>query len=66
MNENPTKEFTNTEKLDNILFRIEKLEDQLLRIDNERAREARKIDALLGTINKLEAELREIKGNLKR
>jgi len=66
MNENPTKEFTNTEKLDNILFRIEKLEDQLLRIENERAREMRKIDALLGVINKLETELREVKENLKR
>jgi len=66
MNENPTKEFTTTEKLDNILFRIEKLEDQLLRIENERAREMRKIDALLGVINKLETELREVKENLKR
>jgi len=66
MNENPTREFTTTEKLDNILFRIEKLEDQLLRIENERARDVRKIDALLGVINKLEAELREVKGNLKR
>jgi septal ring factor EnvC (AmiA/AmiB activator) len=66
MNEKPTKDFTTTEKLDNLLFRIEKIEVQLLQIENDRAREMRKIDALISAINKLEAEMREVKGNLKR
>jgi septal ring factor EnvC (AmiA/AmiB activator) len=66
MNEKPTKDFTTTEKLDNLLFRIEKIEGQLIQIENDRAREMRKIDALIAAINKLEAEMREIKGNLKR
>jgi hypothetical protein len=42
MNEKPTKDFTTTEKLDNLLFRIEKIEVQLLQIENDRAREMRK------------------------
>jgi hypothetical protein len=66
MSEKPTRDFTTTEKLDNILFRIEKIEDQLLRIENERAREMRKLDALLAAINKLELEMREVKSSLKR
>ncbi|MCI0660104.1 MAG: hypothetical protein L0220_03420 [Acidobacteria bacterium] len=66
MDDKPTKDFTATEKMDHFLFRIEKIEDQLLRIENDRAREMRKIDALLDAISKLEAELREVKGSLKR
>jgi septal ring factor EnvC (AmiA/AmiB activator) len=66
MDDNPTKDFTAAERLDHILFRIEKIEDQLLRLENDRARELRKLDTLLATIHKLEAEIREVKENLKR
>jgi hypothetical protein len=66
MDDNPTKDFTAEERLDHVLFRIEKIEDQLLRLENDRAREMRKLDTLLAIIHKLEAEIREVKENLKR
>lgn len=66
MDDKPTKDFTTIEKLDHILFRIDKIEDHLARMENEHAREMRKLDSLLAAIHKLQEELREVKGSLSR
>ena len=66
MDEKPTKDFTTNEKLDHILFRIDKIEDLLDRMENDHAREMRKLDSLLAAIHKLQEDLREVKGSLSR
>jgi archaellum component FlaC len=67
MNEdNPTKDLTGSEKLDRILTRLGKIEDRLGKHEEDRAREARKLETMLAAVQQLQEELKDVKLELRR
>ena len=71
--DNPTKDLTGSEKLDRILSRFDRLEGRLSGVENrlgsieeDRAKETRKLDAMLAAIHELQEGLKEVKSELRR
>jgi archaellum component FlaC len=64
--DNPTKDLTSSEKLDRILTRLDKIEDRLGKLEEDRARETRKLDTMLAAIQGLQEGLKEVKFELRR
>jgi hypothetical protein len=64
--DNPTKDLTGNEKLDRILTRLDKIEGRLGNLEEDRARETRKLDTMLAAIQQLQEGLNEVRFELRR
>jgi chromosome segregation ATPase len=71
--DNPTKDLTGSEKFDRILSRFDRIEGRLSGVENrlgsieeDRAKETRKLDAMLAAIHELQEGLKEVKFELRR
>jgi predicted nuclease with TOPRIM domain len=64
--DNPTKDLTSSEKLDRILTRLDKIEDRLGKLEEDRARETRKLGTMLAAIQEVQEGLKGVRFELRR